>query len=70
MNDELAATCEPKSELEQLREEVAFLKTCGVIELAIRNPNVQSYMAHWERRAESAEMTLEHIFGVKMAAEE
>lgn len=36
-------------------EEAHFLKTCGVIELAIRNPNVASYMVHWESRAERAE---------------
>lgn len=52
--DETVAS-EPKSELELLREEVAFLKSCGIIELAIRNPSVADYMAHWERRAETAE---------------
>ena len=45
----------PKTELEMLREEVAFMKTCGIIELAIRNPNVMSYMDHWEKRADEAE---------------
>ncbi len=25
--------------------------TCGIIELAIRNPNVASYIEHWEGRA-------------------
>jgi hypothetical protein len=53
-----AAAAEPKTELELLREEVAFLKSCGIIELAIRNPNVASYMEHWEGRAEKAEQEL------------
>jgi hypothetical protein len=29
--------------------------TCGIIELAVRNPNVSSYMDHWEGRALKAE---------------
>lgn len=49
---------EPVSELDQLREEVAFLKSCGIIELAVRNPNVADYMKHWEGRAEKAEAAL------------
>ena len=30
-------------------------RICGIIELAVRNPNVKSYMEHWEARAEKAE---------------
>jgi hypothetical protein len=57
MSDEQAPTAEaePKTELERLREEVAFMKTCGVIEIAVRNPSVMEYMRHWEGRAEKAE---------------
>jgi hypothetical protein len=57
MSYEQAPTSEakPKSELELLREEVAFMKTCGVIEIAVRNPSVMDYMRHWEGRAEKAE---------------
>ena len=33
-------------------------KTCGIVELAVRNPNVTSYMKHWESRAMKAEARL------------
>ena len=59
MNEPVNA--EPKTELEMLREEVAFLKTCGIIEIAIRNPSVMDYMRHWEGRAERAEDALSRI---------
>lgn len=32
-----------------------FMKSCGIVELAIRNPNVAAYIDHWEFRAERAE---------------
>lgn len=39
-------------------------RSCGIIELAVRNPNVDSYMRHWERRATLAEEAV-----VKMQSE-
>ena len=33
----------------------AEMRTLGVIEIAVRNPDVASYMAHWEGRTEKAE---------------
>ena len=53
--DTLATQSEPVSELERLRREVADFKSWGVIEVAVRNPNVRSYMDHWEGRTEKAE---------------
>lgn len=47
MSDAVAAA-EPMSELQFLREEVAFLKGCGVVELMVRNPNVASYVEAME----------------------
>lgn len=38
-------------------------RTWGVIEIAIRNPNVKSYMEHWEGRAEKAERELKLLQG-------
>ena len=35
------------------------MKTSGIIEVAVRNPNVMEYMRHWEGRAEAAEVALE-----------
>ncbi len=61
MNADVTANEKPQTELERLREEVAFLKTCGMIELAVRNPNVMSYMEHWENRAETAEALVEAL---------
>lgn len=34
-------------------------RTCGIVELAIRNPNVASYIEHWEGRALRAEAQLQ-----------
>lgn len=34
------------------------LTTSGIIEVALCNPNVMSYMEHWEKRAEAAEAKL------------
>jgi hypothetical protein len=41
--------------------EVRFFETCGIIELAIRNPNVDSYMREWESRALAAEQEVERL---------
>jgi hypothetical protein len=58
---DIAVAAEPKTELESLREEVAFLKSCGIIEVAVRNPSVAEYMKHWEERAEKAEAELGNV---------
>lgn len=42
-------------ELEEARHQMA---TFGIVELAIRNPNVSSYIAHWEGRTLKAESQL------------
>lgn len=39
----------PEAEITALRKEIEFLKSCGVIELAIRNPNVSSWMRDTEK---------------------
>lgn len=39
----------------EARAELARWATWGTIEVAIRNPNVASYIEHWEKRALSAE---------------
>lgn len=43
----------------ELEAELHLLKTSGIIEVAVRNPNVMEYMRHWEGRAEAAEVALE-----------
>ena len=52
MGDRSANTADA---IEHLQVEVAFLKTCGVIELMVRNPNVDSYVKEWEARATKAD---------------
>ena len=44
-----------KAELVEARAELTRWATWGTIEVAIRNPNVASYIEHWEKRALSAE---------------
>ena len=44
-----------KAEMDEARAELARWATWGTIEVAIRNPNVASYIEHWEKRALSAE---------------
>jgi hypothetical protein len=41
--------------IDQLTQEIEQWKTWGIIEIAVRNPNVASYMEHWENRAVKAE---------------
>jgi hypothetical protein len=52
------ANAEPLSRLEQLERENADFRTWGIIEVAVRNPNVAEYMQHWEGRALRAEAAL------------
>lgn len=49
---------EAADRIEELEAELHLMKTAGIVEVAIRNPNVSEYMAHWERRAEGAEAKL------------
>jgi hypothetical protein len=44
--------------IEELEAENHLLKTSGIIEVAVRNPNVAEYIRHWEARAETAEAKL------------
>ncbi len=41
--------------VDTLRAELHIMKTAGIIEVAVRNPSVSEYMAHWEGRSEKAE---------------
>jgi hypothetical protein len=43
------------AEIARLTAEVETLTTSGIIEVAARNPNVMSYIQHWETRTEKAE---------------
>ena len=47
-----------EARIEEMEAELHLMKTEGIVEVAIRNPNVSEYMAHWERRAEGAEAKL------------
>jgi phosphoglycolate phosphatase-like HAD superfamily hydrolase len=44
-----------------LMAEIEQWKTWGIIEIAVRNPNVASYMEHWEGRATKAEALVESV---------
>jgi len=48
----------PSTEVDRLREELDLMKTAGIIEVAVRNPNISDYIEHWEGRAEKAEAEL------------
>lgn len=47
-----------EAELAACREKLAQWETWGIIEVAIRNPNVASYVKEWESRALNAEQQL------------
>ena len=66
----VAATEQPETEIDRLKRELAHLTSSGIIEIAVRNPNVAEYMRHWEERAEKAEAenarlreALDHVNG-------
>lgn len=44
-------------------DELKQWETCGVVEIAVRNPNVSSYVEHWEGRATKAEATVREQAG-------
>jgi hypothetical protein len=47
----------------QLRSQLRNWETWGTVEIAIRNPNVDSYMKHWEGRALAAEEKVAELKG-------
>ena len=47
--------------LREATREAEMLVRGGSIEVAVRNPNVASYMKHWEERAEKAEAEVEQL---------
>lgn len=49
------------AENERLRQEVEHYNKSGIVEIAVRNPSVADYMAHWEGRAEKAEAENERL---------
>lgn len=61
---------ELKARIEKLEAELHLMKTSGIIEVAVRNPNVMEYMRHWEGRAEAAEAALEKQLKIAAAYEE
>lgn len=48
-------------EIKGLKADLGQWRSWGIIEVAIRNPNVQSYMDHWEGRALKAEAELSSL---------
>lgn len=52
-------------QVHMLQQENENFKTCGIVEIAVRNPNVASYVKHWEERAVNAEIAI--IEGAKNA---
>ncbi len=50
-----AAQGEPTPQWRIVADELDMMKTAGVIEVAVRNPNVAEYMRHWEGRVLAAE---------------
>jgi len=46
---------------ERLLQEVEHYNKSGIVEIAVRNPSVADYMAHWEGRAEKAEAENERL---------
>ena len=56
--DEMARVSPPKSEIEILREELGLMKSCGIVEIMVRNPNVKSFIAELEARVAKAESAL------------
>jgi hypothetical protein len=47
----------------QLRSQLRNWETWGTVEIAVRNPNVDSYMKHWEGRALAAEEKVAELKG-------
>jgi|ERR1700677_594825 len=52
---------EQQKRAEDAEKEIEQWKTWGMVEVAVRNPNVHSYMEHWEGRALKAENELTEL---------
>lgn len=50
--------CAPELAILELEIENEQWRTWGIVEIAVRNPNVAEYMSHWEERANKAEAQL------------
>jgi hypothetical protein len=66
LHRELKATREL---LKGTREEIERWKTWGIVEIAVRNPNVASCMGEWEERATKAEAENENLNQLLYAAQ-
>jgi len=61
--DELNQVLEEKERfINAQEEELEQWETWGIVEIAVRNPNVAEYMKHWEKRAIEAEERLDDIY--------
>jgi hypothetical protein len=47
-----------RAEVARLKDECDFMKVCGVIELMVRNPNIDSFVKEKEARIEQLEQNL------------
>ena len=54
----LSASDDLLAVVKELREQVADWQRWSIVEIAVRNPNVASYINHWEGRTLAAEATL------------
>jgi chromosome segregation ATPase len=52
---------------DEVADELHLMKTAGIIEVAVRNPSVAEYMAHWEERAKKAEAEIAMLREVNAA---
>lgn len=67
LREGIAAIAELERALSVMRGELEQWTKWGMIEVAIRNPNVNSWMNHWEDRALKAESALKREQGVAEA---
>lgn len=44
-----------------MRARIETLTKSGIIEVALQNPSIMSYMEHWETRAENAERLVQEL---------
>jgi hypothetical protein len=50
-----------QARIAELEAELHTMKTSGIIEVAVRNPSVSEYIAHWEGRAKKSEARIHHL---------
>lgn len=48
-------------QIRKLEAELEHFTKSGIIEIAVRNPSVNEYMHHWERRATTAEADIAEL---------